>query len=34
MVSLLQKYDGVKYGHFDILNDSEIREGLKAYSKW
>lgn len=34
MVAILQKYDGLKYGHFDILQDSEVREGLKEYSKW
>jgi len=33
IVSLIDKY-GVKYGSFDIFSDSEIREGLKAYSKW
>jgi glutaredoxin-related protein len=30
----LKNYDRLKYGSFDILSDSEIREGLKAYSKW
>lgn len=34
MVALLQNYDNVKFDHFDILSDSEIREGLKVYSKW
>lgn len=34
MVELLKNYDGIKYDYFDILSDSEIREGLKAYSKW
>ena len=30
----MKNYDGVKYDYFDILSDSEIREGLKVYSKW
>lgn len=25
---------GAKYGHFDILSDSEVRQSLKVYSKW
>jgi glutaredoxin-related protein len=24
----------VKFGHFDILEDEEVRQGLKAYSNW
>ena len=32
-VSLLQS-NGVHFGSFDILTDSEVREGLKAYSDW
>lgn len=34
IVNLLSKYNGIKYGHFDILKDSEVREGIKTYSKW
>lgn len=37
MVKLLENYVGTvieKIGHFDILSDEEVREGLKAYSKW
>jgi len=34
MVALLRKYDGLDYQYFDILQDQEIREGLKAYSNW
>jgi glutaredoxin-related protein len=30
----LQKYDGFKFGSFDILSDNEVREGLKKYSNW
>lgn len=26
--------DGVKYGYYDILGDSEVREGLKEFSNW
>lgn len=25
---------GVKYGHFDILEDEEVRQGLKKFSNW
>jgi len=24
----------VQYGHFDILEDEEVRQGLKAFSDW
>jgi len=24
----------VKYGHFDILEDEEVRQGLKKFSNW
>ena len=37
MVALLNKYVGSvipSFGHFDIYLDEQIREGLKAYSKW
>jgi len=30
---VLNKYT-TDYGHFDILTDNEIREGLKKYSNW
>lgn len=33
-IGILKKYDGLKYDHFDILQDNEIREGLKKYSNW
>ena len=33
IVSLLDQ-QGIKYGHFDILEDEEVRQGLKEYSKW
>jgi len=25
---------GIEYGHFDILSDEEVRQGLKTYSNW
>ncbi|CDW76674.1 monothiol glutaredoxin-s17-like [Stylonychia lemnae] len=34
IVKTLNKYEGVKYGHFDILSDDTVREGLKKYSNW
>lgn len=33
MVELLQRHS-VKFGHFDILTDEAIRQGLKEYSNW
>ena len=24
----------MKYGHFDILEDEEVRQGLKKFSNW
>uniref|UniRef100_A0A7S1KMW7 Glutaredoxin n=1 Tax=Percolomonas cosmopolitus TaxID=63605 RepID=A0A7S1KMW7_9EUKA len=33
MVELLNKHF-IDYGHFDILSDEEVRQGLKAYSNW
>jgi len=34
IVAILKKYDGLDYKHFDILQDDEIREGVKKYSNW
>ena len=37
LVGVLAKYEGSVipgYGHFDILSDPEVREGLKKWSKW
>lgn len=34
MIELMAKYRDVTYGTFDILEDNEVREGLKAYSNW
>jgi len=34
LIELLAKYPDISYGTFDILGDNEVREGLKAYSKW
>ena len=33
-VALLAKYDGFTYQHFNIFEDSELREALKKYSNW
>jgi len=33
-VDLLSTYDGLRYDHFNIYSDNEIREGLKKYSNW
>ena len=34
IIAILKKYDALKYKHFDIFGDNEIREGLKKYSNW
>lgn len=34
LIELLAKYRDVNYGTFDILQDNEVREGLKTYSNW
>lgn len=31
---LILKQMNVQFGHFDILSDEEVRQSLKAYSKW
>lgn len=33
IVAILQE-EGFDFGYFDILEDEEVRQGLKAYSKW
>lgn len=33
-VKLLGEYDGLEWKHFNIFEDNELREALKAYSKW
>ncbi|XP_074640333.1 glutaredoxin 3-like [Tubulanus polymorphus] len=33
LVQILADHEA-KYGHFDILQDNEVREGLKKYSDW
>lgn len=33
MVGILNEI-GTSYGHFDILTDDEVRQGLKKYSNW
>eukprot|EP01059_Diplonema_ambulator_P008524 TRINITY_DN18168_c2_g1_i1.p2 TRINITY_DN18168_c2_g1~~TRINITY_DN18168_c2_g1_i1.p2 ORF type:complete len:208 (+),score=80.99 TRINITY_DN18168_c2_g1_i1:42-665(+) len=33
IVSILNE-EGIKFGHFDILTDEAIRQGLKTYSNW
>lgn len=30
---VLAKY-GTEFGHFDILSDQEVRQGIKVYSNW
>jgi len=30
----IMKQNSVNYGHFDILSDEDIRQGLKSYSNW
>eukprot|EP00293_Proteomonas_sulcata_P002477 CAMPEP_0184315220 /NCGR_PEP_ID=MMETSP1049-20130417/80777_1 /TAXON_ID=77928 /ORGANISM="Proteomonas sulcata, Strain CCMP704" /LENGTH=337 /DNA_ID=CAMNT_0026633563 /DNA_START=215 /DNA_END=1228 /DNA_ORIENTATION=+ len=30
----LLKEQGVQFGHFDILGDEEVRQGLKTFSNW
>jgi len=37
LVAILKKYEGSvipEYGHFNILTDNDVREGLKKLSKW
>jgi len=34
IINVLNQYDGLKFDHFNIFEDNEIREGLKAYSNW
>lgn len=34
IIAILKKYDALKYNHFNIFEDNEIREGLKKYSNW
>merc|ERR1712032_1541694 len=33
IVEILQK-NNVKFGHFNILSDEDVRQGLKTYSNW
>lgn len=34
LIALLSKYEGLAYGHFDILSDPAVRAGLKEYARW
>ena len=34
LIQILGQYDGLKYEHFNILHDNELREALKKYSNW
>ena len=34
IVEILKKYDSLKYAHFNIFDDQELREALKKYSNW
>jgi monothiol glutaredoxin len=33
VADILNSYK-IEYGHFDVLSDMDIREGIKAYSDW
>jgi len=33
IIQILQE-NSIQFGHFDILNDNEVRQGLKKYSDW
>ncbi|XP_057307801.1 glutaredoxin-3-like [Hydractinia symbiolongicarpus] len=33
IIEILQKHS-IKFGHFDILTDNEVRQGLKKFSEW
>jgi len=34
IVDILKNYDALKYDHFNIFDDNELREGLKKHSNW
>jgi len=34
IVQILRQQDVVGYGHFNILDDQEVRQGLKTFSNW
>ena len=34
LIDLMAKYKDITYGFFNIIQDPDVREGLKAYSKW
>ena len=34
IVKILAKYDALKYEHFNIFEDDELREALKKHSNW
>ena len=34
IISILNQYDGLKFEHFNIFEDQELREALKKYSNW
>lgn len=33
LISIMSEYD-YQYGYFNILEDEEVRQGLKKYSNW
>lgn len=33
LISIMSEYD-YQYGYFNILEDDEVRQGLKKYSNW
>ncbi|KAJ7376742.1 Glutaredoxin 3 [Desmophyllum pertusum] len=34
MCEILKKYPSIQFKSFDILEDQEVRQGLKTYSNW
>ena len=34
IIALFNQYDGLKFEHFNIFEDNELREALKKYSNW
>ena len=34
IIGIFNKYDALKFEHFNIFEDSELREALKKYSNW
>lgn len=34
IIGIFKEYDALKFEHFNIFEDSELREALKKYSNW